>query len=167
MPLDVPDGTRCFVDTNILYYALVPTPGFSEHCLTLLDRAIRGDIFIAVSLPVLSDTLHKVMTSEAAEMAGKDRAGMVGYLGKHPDLIQQLTQYPQAIDRLITVPMSVLPVDIELLKTAGKLAVQLGLLTNDAMIVALMQRHQLTNLITNDNDFDRVPDLTVWKPRAG
>jgi len=26
MPLDVPDGAACFLDANILYYALVPTP---------------------------------------------------------------------------------------------------------------------------------------------
>ena len=39
------------------------------------------------------------------------------------------------------------------------------LLTNDAMIVALMRRHGVTHLVTNDNDFDRVPGLTVWKPR--
>lgn len=41
----------------------------------------------------------------------------------------------------------------------------LGHLTNDAMIVALMRRHQLSHLITNDDDFDAVPGLTIWKPR--
>ena len=27
MPLDIPDGTACFVDSNIFYYALTHTPG--------------------------------------------------------------------------------------------------------------------------------------------
>ena len=45
------------------------------------------------------------------------------------------------------------------------ISVEYGLLTNDAMIVALMQRHRLSHLITNDDDFDAVPGLTVWKPR--
>jgi predicted nucleic acid-binding protein len=40
-----------------------------------------------------------------------------------------------------------------------------GLLTNDALIVAVMQRHGITHLATNDDDFDRVPGITVWKPR--
>ena len=31
MSLDVPAGTTTFVDANILHYALVPTPPFSEH----------------------------------------------------------------------------------------------------------------------------------------
>lgn len=46
-----------------------------------------------------------------------------------------------------------------------RISIQDRLLTNDAMIVALMQRHELTHLVTNDDDFDHVPGLTVWKPR--
>jgi predicted nucleic acid-binding protein len=61
--------------------------------------------------------------------------------------------------------MTVLPTDTELLREATVLAVQNQLLTNDALIVALMRRHQLTELVTNDDDFDRVSGLTVWKPR--
>jgi predicted nucleic acid-binding protein len=45
------------------------------------------------------------------------------------------------------------------------MSAQFGLLTNDALVVALMRRHSLTNLVTNDDDFDTVPGLTVWKPR--
>jgi predicted nucleic acid-binding protein len=52
-----------------------------------------------------------------------------------------------------------------LLNEAATISLQHGLLTNDAIIVASMQRHGLTNLATNDDDFDRVPGLTVWKPR--
>jgi predicted nucleic acid-binding protein len=54
---------------------------------------------------------------------------------------------------------------MELLRTATRLAVTHGLLTNDSLIVAQMYRHQLTHLVTNDDDFDRVPGLAIWKPR--
>jgi predicted nucleic acid-binding protein len=130
-----------------------------------MDRAIAGRISMSVSVPVLSDVLHKVMTAEASRLAGRDRAGIVGYLGKHPDLITRPVEYPLAMDRLSAVPMDILPVDGELLRSAARFAIQLHLLTNDAMIVALMNRHQLTHRITNDDDFDSVPGLTVWKPR--
>src|SRR5579883_3216262 len=108
MALDLPDGTACFVDSNILYYALVPTPSVSQPCLELLDRAISGYLSLFVSVPVLSDTIHKVMVSEAAQIAGRDRAGMVAYLGRHPEVIRRLTQYPQAIERLAAIPMTIL-----------------------------------------------------------
>ncbi len=58
-----------------------------------------------------------------------------------------------------------LPADAALIVEAATLSAQCGLLTNDALIVALMRRHGLTNLVTNDDDFDSVPGLTVWKPR--
>jgi predicted nucleic acid-binding protein len=135
MPLNLPDGTNCFVDSNILYYALVPTEPVSEHCLKLIERAVAGRVALFVSDQVLSDTIHKVMISEVAQLTGRDRAGMVGYLGKHPEVIARLT------------------------------AVRHRLLTNDATIIALMARHALTHLVTNDDDFDRVPDSIVWKPR--
>jgi len=165
MPLDLPDGTSCFVDSNILYYALVPTAGVSEACLKLLDRAIAGQVLLSVSIPVLSDTIHKVMISEAAQLAGRDRAGIIGYLNKHPELISRLVEYPQALGRRGGVPMHILPLDDQLLRDAARLSVQYGILTNDAMIAAVMQRHGIIHLVTNDDDFDRVGGLTVWKPR--
>ncbi len=143
----------------------MPTPGVSQHCLTLLDRAIAGRVSVSVSISVLSDAVHKVMTSEAAQLAGRDRAGIVGYLNKHSEIIARLVEYPQAMERLSIVPMNVLPVDTSLLREAAGVAVRCRLLTNDAMIVALMERHGLTHLATNDDDFDSIPGLTVWKPR--
>jgi len=41
---------------------------------------------------------------------------------------------------------------------------QTGLLTNDALIIAVMQAHGLTNLASSDTDFDRVPGLTRYGP---
>jgi predicted nucleic acid-binding protein len=165
VPLDLRDGTTCFLDAHILYYALVPTPGLSQQCIMLLDRIIAGRVSGAVSIPILSDAIHKVMIAEAAQLTGRDRAGMVGYLGKHPETIKRLVEYPQAMERLRAVPMNVLAVDDSVLDSAAHLAVEHGLLTNDATIVALMQGHGLTHLATNDDDFDSVPGITVWKPR--
>src|SRR5881397_3048798 len=126
MPLEIPDGTRCFVDSNILYYALVPTAGVSVHCVRLLDRAISKHLSLSVSIPVLSDAIHKVMVSEVAQLAGRDRAGLIGYLGKHPELISRLVEYPKALSRLDSVPMQILSVDQQLLHDATHLAVQYG-----------------------------------------
>ncbi len=52
-----------------------------------------------------------------------------------------------------------------LLPTAVAIAQAHKLLLCDAIIVALMQRHGITHLATNDDDFDRVPGINVGKPR--
>ena len=46
-----------------------------------------------------------------------------------------------------------------LLAVAVALSQQIGLLTNDALVVAVMQANGLTNLASHDADFDRVPGL--------
>ncbi len=166
MPLDLPDGTHCFVDANIFHYALVPTFDTSPACLALVDRAMAGLVSISVSVQVLSDALHKAMMSEAARLAGRERPGIVGYLKNHPEVIAKLVEWPLAIGRLKFVPKQILPADDEILVEATRVAQNHHLLTNDAIIIALMQRHGITHLATNDDDFDRVPNITVWKPRS-
>ena len=49
--------------------------------------------------------------------------------------------------------------------TAADISSEAGLLTNDALIVAAMRASGIRHLVTNDDDFDRVPGITVWKPR--
>ncbi|MBM2832908.1 MAG: PilT-like protein [Candidatus Brocadiaceae bacterium] len=39
-----------------------------------------------------------------------------------------------------------------------------GLLTNDSILVATMKELRLLNLATNDNDFDRIKWLYIYKP---
>ena len=55
--------------------------------------------------------------------------------------------------------------DQALLEEAAELSAELRLLTSDATFVALMRRHNLDNLATNDDEFDDIPNITVWKPR--
>jgi predicted nucleic acid-binding protein len=59
----------------------------------------------------------------------------------------------------------VFPNDRTTLPTAMDLVQTHQLLLGDANIVAQMQRHEIAHLATNDDDFDRVPGITVWKPR--
>jgi predicted nucleic acid-binding protein len=126
MPLDLTDGAACFVDSNILYYALVPPAQPSRECIGLLDRAIAKRVSLHVSVSILSDAVHKVMTLEAAQLLGRDRAGIVGYLKRHPEVITRLVEYPSAMTTLNSVPMTVLPVNEGLLHEAAQLAVQHG-----------------------------------------
>ena len=165
MPLNLPDGTTCFLDSTIFHYAIIPTPPFSAPCLELLNRIIAGRVSAVTSIAVLNDTMHKAMLSEVAAITSRNRAGLIAYLGKHPELIARLTQYPLVPSRLASVPMTILPVDQQLLSDTSRIAVQHTLLTNDAAIIALMQRHNLTHLVTNDDDFDQLPGISIWKPR--
>jgi predicted nucleic acid-binding protein len=51
-----------------------------------------------------------------------------------------------------------------LIATAAAVSQQTGLLSNDSLIVAVMQANGLTNLASHDADFDRVPGITRYGP---
>jgi predicted nucleic acid-binding protein len=165
MPLTLPDSTRCFVDSTIFYYSLVPTPGISDPCSDFLDRIVAGKIAASCSIPVLADVLHKIMMYEAVVKTGRPRSGIVGWLKQHPETLDQLTEHQVAATRLALLPLELLPSDGQLLAHASRVSVNNRLLTNDAIIVASMHQNGITHLVTNDNDFDQVPGITVWKPR--
>jgi predicted nucleic acid-binding protein len=50
------------------------------------------------------------------------------------------------------------------LEVALRISKDYRLLSSDAFHVAVMKRCGLTNIATNDPDFERVAWLTVWKP---
>lgn len=164
MPLDVPDGSISFVDTNILVYHFVENPDFSNDCRNYLRRVVGGQITAVSSETAVADAIHKVMSEEARLLHHLD-SGAIRFLQRHPQEIQKLTAFVQAAEQLERIPIQLLPVDFALLRQATEIAHTHGLLTTDATIVALMQRHGITHLATNDDDFDRVPGITVWKPR--
>jgi predicted nucleic acid-binding protein len=165
MPLEPPAWDKCFVDANILYYYFVETPPLSEPCTNFLERVAKGEIVACASIHILSEAVHKVVLAEAAANFGLNRAGLVNWLQNHRDRIAELTEFRQAAAELMRMNLRLLPTEAALLEEAAELSAQLRLLTNDATIVALMKRDELHNLATNDDDFDNIANLTVWKPR--
>jgi predicted nucleic acid-binding protein len=59
--------------------------------------------------------------------------------------------------RVLTIPEG-------LAETATDVSQQTGLLSNDALLVAVMQANSLTALASHDADFDRVPGLARYAP---
>ena len=76
----------------------------------------------------------------------------------------KLTAFRQAIDRILQSSLQVLTITLAMLATAAALRQQIGLLTNDALSVAVMQAHGLTKIASSDTDFDRVPGITRYAP---
>jgi predicted nucleic acid-binding protein len=85
-------------------------------------------------------------------------------LRANPAAVPKLTAFRQAIDQVLQSKLQVLTILPPLLAAAAVLSQQIGLLTNDGMIVAVMQTHGLNKIASNDADFDRVPGLTRYAP---
>lgn len=166
MPLDIPVGERCFLDTNILYYCFVETPPLSELCRQLLQRVQYGDILAHSDVRSLNDCVHKTMLAEVSKRYGRPRERLIGWLKQHPEALADLPKTVEVCGRLIQLRIDIVPCDTSMLPQTIALAQKHQLLMGDATIVAQMNRLGITHLATNNDDFDRVPGITVWKPRA-
>jgi predicted nucleic acid-binding protein len=62
---NIPPGTRCFIDANILVYHFVFTPVLSDACSNFLERIERGELTGATSAAAIAEAVHKVMLAEA------------------------------------------------------------------------------------------------------
>ncbi len=164
MPLNLPHGATCFVDANIFVYHFVELGRVSAACRALLGQVLRTQVDAVSTSACLADTVHRVMAIEAQtrfQLGG----GAAAWLQRHPERITELSAFRDAAVQLGLLPLRLLPVDARTIIDAAEVSSRHGLLTNDAIVVALMRRHGITHLASNDDDFDRVPGLTVWKPR--
>ncbi len=165
MPLGPPAGTACFIDANIFYYHYVETPPFSQASTAFLERVASGTVAGYASVHVLAEAIHKIMLAEAAATFGLNRAGLVNWLQRHGGRITKLREFRRAAGELLEMGLNLVAIDGADLQHAADLSMKMGLLTNDATTLALMRRHTISHLITNDSDFDSIPNLTIWKPK--
>jgi predicted nucleic acid-binding protein len=68
------------------------------------------------------------------------------------------------VDQVAKFGIEIVSIPRHLISTAAAVSQQTGLLSNDALIVALMREHGLSILASNDADFDRVPGIARYGP---
>jgi predicted nucleic acid-binding protein len=161
---DLPAGDAVFVDANVLTYHFQPHPVWGPACTDLLRRIENRELVGFTSTHVLSELSHRLMTIQASVLFGWSFAGIGNRLRTNPTEVKKLTAFRQAIDQILASKFQVLAIPPPLLATAAALSQQIGLLTNDALTVAVMQANGLTRIASHDADFDRVPGLTRYVP---
>jgi predicted nucleic acid-binding protein len=161
---DITDGSLVFLDANTFIYAISREPQHFQACRDLIARVENGALSASTSTHILSDVAHRLMTIEAVKTFGWSYAGILRQLKRHPAEIQRLALFRQAIDDIIALGVHILSAQPHNIVQAAKISQQYGLLSNDALVVALMQQHGLTQVASNDADFDRVPGLIRYAP---
>ena len=166
MPLhsDCPSGRRVMIDANVLAYSLSHEPTFGPPCTAFLQRVSDGDVIGCTTVAQLSEATHRLMLAEAANRYGLPPQGMLRRLQKHPELIKPLIQHVVGLRQLIEAGLEAITVNESHLWNSHALRQTHGLLVNDSILLAVMLDQGLTDLVTQDSDFEAVPGITVWKP---
>lgn len=160
---DLPAGKSVFLDANPLVYHFAPHSALGLPCSQLIERIENKELVAFTSTHVLSEAAHHLMTFEASQQFGWP-SKVVTRLKQQPTQIQKLTAFRQAVEKVPQLGIHVVTIPANLVAVAAAVSVQYGLLSNDALLVAVMQTNGLTNLASHDGDFDRVPGIARYGP---
>jgi predicted nucleic acid-binding protein len=160
----IPSGSSVFLDANVFIYSYAADPKYGDPCTELRERIELKDLQGFLSAALFGEIAHRLMTLEACRTFGWSYAGIVRQLRRHPAEVQKLQEFRKALDEIVAIGINILPVSAQDILLAGDVSLQHGLLSGDALIVAMMRANSLTNLASNDADFDRVPGITRFSP---
>jgi uncharacterized protein len=161
---DLLRGDSVFLDANTLVYHFEPHPTFGPAANELMTRIENQELLGFTATHILTEVAHRMMMIEASRLPGWGPTNVKQRLQRQPAAIQQLTRFRTALETVLNSRTTILTIAPALIVSAAVVSQQTGLLSSDALIVAVMQAHGLTRLASNDADFDRVPGLTRCIP---
>jgi len=158
---DLPSKSRVFIDSNIFIYHFLD---ISEPCTDFLERVELREIEAYTSTVVIAEVLHRLMIAELIEKYGVKSSKALKYLKERPEVLSELEKCEIAVKEIQAFRIKILSVPIDAVFQSENLRKEYYLLTNDSLNVYVMKINGLTDIATNDFDFERVEWLKVWKP---
>ena len=160
----IPPATEIFIDANIFVYHFSGPTELTPACSAFLRRIEEHDLAGFTSLTAVVEVLHRLMVIEATETLQAEPKRIVRFLKEHPAEVRKLTRHLVVPEKIQAIGVRILAPTLDDVLATEEFKTAFGFLTNDAINLAVMKRHDLTHLATNDPDFARVEFLTVWKP---
>jgi len=161
----IPTGKRVFIDANIFLYEVFDHPKFGESAYRILKDVENGAIKGVTSTLVLDEVLHKMILIEASDKFHISIKDTVSFLKKNPKEIPLLESSWKDIDRIQEIEnLTVRGISPDVFKSSINVAKANMLLTHDALHIAVMKYESISDIASNDSDFERIEGITVWKP---
>jgi len=162
---EIESGSAVFIDSNIFLYVTLAHPKYRYSCKRFLERVDEGDLHGLTSVLVCNEVVHRLMIAEVVEKLNIEPKSAVDYIKKNYTVIGELKKAWNALEAINQIEnLKIVEIDRQTLMEAVNFSKKYGLLSNDAFHVAVMKKHGVKNIATNDRDFERVDGIKVWKP---
>ena len=158
---DLRNESSVLLDANIFIYALQK---LSRQCERLLDRCSGGEILGIVPLHVLAEIMHRMMITEARDNNWISGSNPSKSLSEKPDRVRSLTRYESYVRDILAMGFQLEPLECEDFIIAMAVQRKAGLLTNDALLVAVGERMRVTAIASADQTFSKVPGIVLYSP---
>jgi predicted nucleic acid-binding protein len=159
---DIPSGSFCVLDTNILIYSEQRASLQAER---LMRRIEEHDITGVLPQPVWEETMHRLMIIEAIMLGYIRGPNPARQLAEKPDVIKKLAMYRDKVEALVTLGLGFEPChETDLLSKALEIQERYGLLTKDSLIAAIALRIEADVLVSADTRFQAIKELRTHAP---
>ena len=159
---DIAVGSLCVVDTNVLIYA---EQGLSPQAQRFVRRCSSGELKAVLPQTVWQELTHKLMLAEAMMRGLTSGGNPASRLASKPDAIRSLSLYRAKIKSLIDLGFGFESCQLEdLTERAFALQEEYGLLTNDAVVLAVALRLKADALISSDRGFRDIKAISIYYP---
>jgi predicted nucleic acid-binding protein len=159
---EIPSGSICVLDTNILIYAEQRASLQSER---LIRRIEELDVIGVLPQPVWQETMHRLMIIEAIMLGHVRGPNPARQLAERPHIVKKLAMYRDKVGALVTLGMGFEPChESDLLSKAVEMQERYGLLTNDSLIAAIALRIDADVLVSADTRFQAIKELRTYVP---
>ena len=159
--LKIPSGQAVMIDANIFVYA---NQRASIQCVKLMERCSNNEIYGIIPTHILAEVMHVFMLAEARDLGLIKSNNPAKQLSESPQKIKVLNRYESMIRDLLAIGFQLESLQREDFITAMSLQHQHGLLTNDALFLAVASRLRVTSLISADSVFKNIPGIMHYSP---
>ncbi|OGJ86659.1 MAG: hypothetical protein A2268_13210 [Candidatus Raymondbacteria bacterium RifOxyA12_full_50_37] len=157
----VPKSDIVLVDANICIYAI---NGGSPQCEQFLARCAQGEVAGIMPCHVLAEVMHQLMMAEARDYQWIKGPNPAHQLSAMPDRVRALSRYKELVRDILGLGIQTEPVIQEDFIAALAIQSQAGLLTNDALIVAVAERLRIHSIASADKGFSGVTGIVLYSP---
>jgi predicted nucleic acid-binding protein len=154
-------GARVFIDANIFIYHFTR---LSAECRAFLARCESGEVQAFTRAHILLEVLHRLMMLEALHKGLIVGGQPARKLKEHPEIVRNLHDYNHSVRQIPRMGVRIRALIPALVMTSAAIRAQYGILTNDSVSVAVMQKLRLTHLVSHDSDLRNVAGLVVYQP---
>ena len=159
---DIPNGSLCALDTNVLLYA---EQGSSAQAQRLLRRIEKREVLGVLPQPVWQELTHKLMLAEAQALGHVTGGNPARQLAGKPDVVKRLIIYKEKVDAFFTLGLGFEACTrTDLTEGAVHMRERHGLLTNDSVILAIALRLGADALVSADGRFRAITEIKVYAP---
>ncbi len=155
-------NNELFIDSNIFIYSATNT-GPYLGCEEFLKKIKRGEVVGYVNPIVVNEVYHKLLILEVCKRYNKKPYEAVHFIKDNPQILTELESAKNVIDEILAYRgIKVLEIGLyEVIEARRMFGILLG---NDAVHAATCKAFGVSNIATNDADFESVSHLRVWRP---